>query len=1402
MGTQKFGRYEIKSELGRGGMANVYLAYDPFFDRDVALKVFHKGKTTAEGFHTQFEREIRIIGRLEHPAIVPVYDMSRDTDPPYIVMRLMYGGSLAERLARGPLSLEETSSIMNRIKYGLDEAHAKGVVHRDLKPANILFDAEYQPYISDFGIAKNTLTKTPEIENQPGNFLGTPTYMSPEQVKGEDVDRRSDIYSLGIILFEMLAGVPPFKSNSPWSTLQKHINEPVPNILEINSSLDPRLNAILTKILAKNPSERYASTTEFVLDLNALLPTEKQDSAPPKQENISTGGRIEGRSDVERTIEGPGPWKPKEDRPAVNRDAASSSASEISSQEANIELIGQIRRNYKIVERLGGGDLNEGVYLAQHLELGTHAIIKVLAIDKFVTPHRVSRALQESHILTGLAHPNIGRVLDVLEEKTRLYIFMDYVEGRTLFEIIKEEREQVLQNSLGKNEAFIPSPLSADTISSVIRQISEALDYAHRQGAIHLDIKPSNIFITPGGQAILSDFGIIRIVEILSGADTGSLTGTGILMGTPAYMSPEQARGMGLSGASDVYSLACIAFEMLTGRVPFESDSPLGVLVKKVSEDPPDLLALNPHLSPLLRMVIEKALAKELPDRFATPIEFANALRATLTIQERQEDRLDLSGKGLKAIPEYVWSREELTALDLSHNELEEIPANIGQLRNLRYLNLGYNKLTHLTKSIGNLVHLKGLVLGNNPIRAFPEPVLELKTLLLLDLRSNELISLPEKILELEDLVLVELGGNPLISPPYEIAHQGINAVREFLRQLRTGQASLFEAKLLILGEGGAGKTSLAKKIIDPKCSLDADNESTKGIDVLTWSFKIDDRKFFRVNIWDFGGQEIYHTTHQFFLTKRSLYALVADTRKEDTDFYYWLNVVELLSNNSPLLIINNEKQDRHREISERQLRGQFENLKSILTTNLATNRGLEFVIREIKHYLMNLPHIGAQLPTTWVRVREILESDPHHYMGLNEYLDICWQNGFTEIKDSMQLSEYFHDLGTFLHFQDDPILKNIIILKPKWGTDAAYKVLDNQMVISNLGHFSRADLSDIWIDSIYSNMHDELLQLMMKFHLCYEIPGGKGIYIAPQLLTENQPRYEWDTTNNLMLRYSYEFMPKGILTQLIVRMHNLIREQKYVWKSGLVIEREKTFADVIEYYAKNEIHVRVFGEYKTELLAIVMYELDKIHATYRRLKSNKLIPCNCSKCKFDPNPYFYSYDRLQKFIEDKQENIQCQENYEMVNVRGLIADVLPGVLQREDGESETIMNKFEVHIGAGAKVDGPIVLGGAIENSFIRESFNKATSAEISDQLKETLQLLVQAVDTMSKSLSDELAQEAAGDLDTLVQEAAKKSPRPRWYQLSAEGLSKAAESVGKVGQPVIELAGKVVSLLMVMNK
>jgi internalin A len=260
------------------------------------------------------------------------------------------------------------------------------------------------------------------------------------------------------------------------------------------------------------------------------------------------------------------------------------------------------------------------------------------------------------------------------------------------------------------------------------------------------------------------------------------------------------------------------------------------------------------------------------------------------------------------------------------------------------------------------------------------------------------------------------------------------------------------------------------------------------------------------------------------------------------------------------------------------------------------------------------------------------------------------------------------HDLGVCLHFQDDPLLKKTVILKPTWGTAAVYKVLDNPDVIRSLGRFNRGHLAKIWNEEKYANMQDELLQLMINFKLCYKLKNT-GDYIAPQLLTANAPDYQWDSRHNLIMRYKYEFMPKGILSLFIVETHEYIAEQKYAWRSGVILQKEGAKAEVIEYYGKREIVIRVSGQNKKELMTIVTYELDKINNTFKRIKLDKLIPCNCSLCKGSKEPHFYRLENLKKRLRDKQFQVQCDESYEKVDVLSLMDDFIEQYRDIEEGE-------------------------------------------------------------------------------------------------------------------------------------
>jgi len=269
---RKIGHYEIKSELGRGGMATVYLGYDDRFDRDVAVKVLPAEFLHDPQFSVRFHREARVIAALEHPAIVPGYDVGESDGLPYFVMRYMHGGSLADLLAKGEISLKEAARIFNIIAPALDDAHAKGIIHRDLKPANILFDHRNQPYLSDFGIAK---ISDSQVDVTGSAIIGTPAYISPEQAQGKEIDGRSDIYALGAILYRMLTGVRPYEGDTPMSMVVKHITDPVPDILKDRPDLPSGVGTFIYRAMAKDPDDRFQSAAEFADYLGALASGDK-----------------------------------------------------------------------------------------------------------------------------------------------------------------------------------------------------------------------------------------------------------------------------------------------------------------------------------------------------------------------------------------------------------------------------------------------------------------------------------------------------------------------------------------------------------------------------------------------------------------------------------------------------------------------------------------------------------------------------------------------------------------------------------------------------------------------------------------------------------------------------------------------------------------------------------------------------------------------------------------------------------------------------------------------------------------------------------------------------------------------------------------------------------------------
>lgn len=291
--------YKIIKELGRGGMGVVYLAQDTQFkQKQVALKVIDARLAKDAQSLKRFDREAAVLAALEHAAIVPVHSSGRHEGQPYLVMRYMRGGSLKERIGKKGLPLKEVSQLVTRIAPALDKAGQRGIVHRDLKPDNILYDEDDAPYVSDFGIAKiaasekDLTTSVQDLSLSGGLIVGTPAYMSPEQGLGRpDVDARSDQYSLGVVVYQMLTGQYLFDAETDIGMVMAHINTPPPDVLKVRPGLPKQLGKVMDKVLSKDPAKRYNSSREFAAALEAVAkegaPVTKRVNKPAKPQQAA-----------------------------------------------------------------------------------------------------------------------------------------------------------------------------------------------------------------------------------------------------------------------------------------------------------------------------------------------------------------------------------------------------------------------------------------------------------------------------------------------------------------------------------------------------------------------------------------------------------------------------------------------------------------------------------------------------------------------------------------------------------------------------------------------------------------------------------------------------------------------------------------------------------------------------------------------------------------------------------------------------------------------------------------------------------------------------------------------------------------------------------------------------------
>ncbi|HLP61272.1 MAG TPA: COR domain-containing protein, partial [Candidatus Deferrimicrobium sp.] len=620
-----------------------------------------------------------------------------------------------------------------------------------------------------------------------------------------------------------------------------------------------------------------------------------------------------------------------------------------------------------------------------------------------------------------------------------------------------------------------------------------------------------------------------------------------------------------------------------------------------------------------------------------------------------------------------------LTELYLSDNQLTDLMP-LSPLTNLALLDLRGNQLTDLTP-LSPLTNLTTLSLNNNQLTDLT-PIGKLKLLDILDVRNNRIRHLPSDItswwpgmeIKWEDNYTygLNLYGNTLTDPPVEIVKQGKAAIENYFDEIERASVLFLESKLLLVGSGDVGKTTLMKKLKDNAFVVTPGVEdTTRGIDIQTWQlpcpFPGGITRDVNIHFWDFGGQDILHATHQFFLTKRSLYLFVWDPRKEEEtrSFDYWLNAVKLFGAGSPLIMVMNKAELRIKHIDEASFQDKFPNIAEFHQVSCVTGEHIPELTETIRTALCRMPHLLDKLPQRWINIRDDLKARKEDYITQEEYFAVCRHHGMDNQK-ALFLSEYLHDLGIILHFHQDPVLAGTVILKPEWATGAVYALIDSLEIQKNKGRFNRAHLHRYWDNEKYpAEKYPQLLRLIEKFELCFNIVGTDD-YILPELLPSQRPAIDIDTYRStsrptLQLYYTYDFMPAGIITRFISRLHYLIRDEHY-WNNGVELEFSGSTALVVGDSAQKRIRISVAGDNNTQLMGVIRSHFDHIHETLNMKKEKHVfeeVPCNCSECLQNGEPYFYKYSVLQKFISIGREAF-CEKSFKEVSTHKLLNGLLP----------------------------------------------------------------------------------------------------------------------------------------------
>jgi len=667
---------------------------------------------------------------------------------------------------------------------------------------------------------------------------------------------------------------------------------------------------------------------------------------------------------------------------------------------------------------------------------------------------------------------------------------------------------------------------------------------------------------------------------------------------------------------------------------------------------------------------------------------------------------LDLSQNQLTSLPESICNLSQLEVLFLSDNQLTALPESIGKLTNLRYLYVSGNELSRLPDSTVRLTGLQDLRLSGNQLTEVPEQVCKLTNLRSLSLRRNQLTGLPDKLRNLTLLEYLSLHGNDALGLPAEVlgAGPGVEGpparpadILEYYFRARGGGRPLNEAKLILVGRGAAGKTSIVNRLVHDTFK---EEKKTEGIKITGWNLKLHGNEDVRLNIWDFGGQEIMHATHQFFLTQRSLYLLVLNGREgaEDADADYWLKLIESFGGNSPVIVVLNKIKEHPFDVNRSALQQKYPFIREFIKTDCQSRIGIDELSKVIERETDRLEHLRDAFPATWFAVKDRLAGMRKNFLSFDEYRRECAKLGEIDSRAQENLATYLNSLGIALNYRDDPRLQDMHVLNPRWVTNGIYKILNSETLDKQKGEIHLRDLVTILNKKDYPvKMHGFLMDLMKKFELCFSFPDNETHFLIPELLDKQEApqAVEFKPEGCLNFQYHYPVLPEGLLPRFIVRTHAL-SENKTRWRTGTIMEFEGCSALVKADPQDKKVFISVTGPSasRRRLLAVIRSDFERIHRDIRNLQPEEMVPVPMHLNVVVPYKKLQVMERrgVAKFAEVIDDDVVELDVEELLNgvdlerVRKIVSPpeergLVPHLFFSYSHKDEGLRNELETHL-------------------------------------------------------------------------------------------------------------------------